>query len=268
MLQRVAVWLVGLTLLSLPAQASDDLELRQVMRLDDLAMLLHQEGVSQGQLLDADLLAGRGGVTWQNTVQHSYDPDRIASFVNQAIQEDLTHQQIVDVQAFYRSEFGRRVLGLELQARELMANPDIEAEALVNRSRAAEENSALYRSVRTFMQVNDLVELNVKGALNSNEQFLRAFVRQGSSHELDDLWEIWTDAQRIEANVIEWLEAYLLLAYGPLENEEMSVYIAFCKSSEGQAVNRSLFRGFDIAYREIYGELGAAAASVLVSEDL
>ena len=242
----------------------------EVMKLADLAVLLHKEGLEHGRAIDRDMLGERGGPVWHRQVDKIYAADRISATLARDLEHGLSNSETAQIRTFFSAPLGQRILRLELEARLMMADSVFEERAIGDLGDRAHPGDAVFRSVQQFMQVNDLVDLNVTGALNANYQFLRSFALQGGGSEPQSeiLNSVWADAENVEANVTEWLQAYLLTAYDNLTPQERDAYVSFCRTAAGQALNRELFRSFDSLYQQISRELGKAAAHALVSEAL
>jgi hypothetical protein len=80
--------------------------------------------------------------------------------------------------------------------------------------------------------------------------------------------EVWAQEEEIRSDTDEWLMGYLLMAYQPLSDEELSAYIAFSRTDAGQALNRGLFDGFNAMYTDISYALGRAVALELAASEL
>ena len=120
----------------------------------------------------------------------------------------------------------------------------------------------LFEQVASFIEVNDLIERNVSGAMSSNFQFYKGLAdgRFTDETEADILAEVWAQQDDIRADTNEWLHGFLLLAYQPLPSETMESYLSYVQTPEGQALNAALFEGFETVYRNISYALGRAVA--------
>ncbi|WP_406644521.1 DUF2059 domain-containing protein [Aliisedimentitalea scapharcae] len=257
------------TSLQVSAQ-QDNGSLSDGLRLAELAEMLRTEGIAYGAAIDQDMMGGQGGRTWQSQVAAIYDVDRIVSTVADALEAGLSRSERQDILAFFGTPLGQRILTLEYDAREIMAQTELADQLILDLSDRAHDKDARYVVIREFVTVNDLVALNVSGALNANYHFLVSFARQGGNGvpEDDILADVWAEADEIEHSISDWIYAYLLLAYDPLRDTEMEQYLAFSQTASGQALNRVLFAGFETLYNAINRDLGAAAARAMETQDL
>lgn len=264
--------LVGVLATSRPviAQQINQRTLSDTLRLSELAVLLQAEGMDYGNVINLDMLAGQGGRTWQLQVAAIYHPDRITRAVDQALSAGLSDLERRQVQMFFETSLGQRILTLEYEARTVMAQTETADRLIQDLSDRAHDGDPRFVAVREFVRANDLIDLNVSGALNANYQFLASFARQsgGTTAEKDILADVWADADRVEQNISDWVYAYLLLAYDPLTVEEIARYTEFTKTDAGQAMNRALFAGFETLYNDVNRDLGKAAAQALKTQDL
>lgn len=252
------------------AEIRAETALAQVLRLGELSEQLHEEGLGYGAVIDRDMLNGEGGVSWRLQVTGIYAPARIESRIADTLAAQLSTAHKDQITAFFTSPPGQQILTLELDARRLMADETFEQRVIDDLKDRAHEGTPLFEAVERFMSVNSLVDYNVSGALNANFHFMRSFAREGGgpTPEAEILATVWADAEAIEANVSEWLLAYMTTAYAPLDLHELETYIAFSETEAGQALNKALFAGFDTLYQEISQDLGKAAARALQSHDL
>jgi len=125
-------------------------------------------------------------------------------------------------------------------------------------------------AIEAFGEENDLVEMNVAGAFNSNFMFMRGLVQSGAfdMSEGDILSDIWSQEAETRADSHEWVYAFLSMAYQPLSAAEIEAYVDLSRTAEGAAMNRALFAGFDRMYGAISLSLGVALARQLQGETL
>jgi hypothetical protein len=178
---------------------------------------------------------------------------------------------VADLTAFYDSDLGRRIAEGEIAARQAFLEPGVEEAARERARLEAAEASDRIALLSEFIAVNDLVERNVSGALNSNFAFYRGLA-DGGAFETDIpedlmLTEVWGQEAEIRSDTTEWLYAYQMLAYDDLSDAEMGRYIAMSETRAGQALNAALFQAFDVLFERISYDLGQAAATFIAGED-
>ncbi|WP_025053070.1 DUF2059 domain-containing protein [Sulfitobacter noctilucae] len=241
-----------------------------VLKLTEAADILSSEGLAQAESLDDEMLDGQGGAGWAQQVESIYAPGLMVERVREELARELSGEALEEVITFYGSEKGSQIIDLENAARRAMQDPDVEEAA---RARFVEiENSGdLQLSlIMRYVEDGDMIARNVTSAMNSNYQFLRGLVDGGGVKMSED--EILKDAAGDVAETTEdttqWLYGYLLLAYHPLDLDDLEAYVAFSDSDAGRALNRALFRGFGQAYEDISYALGRAVALNMTAKEL
>ena len=120
--------------------------------------------------------------------------------------------------------------------------------------------------------MNNLVETNVAGALNTNLAFYYGLLDGGAFGgaltEDQILADVWSQEQEIRENTSEWIYSFLFMAYQPLEDEDLEAYIAFSETEAGEDLNRAMFASFDRLFEGISRSLGRAAANEMTAEEL
>ena len=187
-----------------------------------------------------------------------------------ALKRRMSEEEIAESLAFFDTEAGHRILRLEVSARLAMSDPAVEDAALEAFAAAAGEGDPRAADVERFVEVNDLSERNVSGALSSNYRFYLGLVDGGGREMGDDeiIDEVWGQEEEIRATTGDWLNSFLYMAYQPLSDAEMQAYLDYSASEGGQALNAALFDGFDEMFHAIYYALGRAVAQAIQGSDL
>lgn len=261
-----------LALLGGPLRAAAGAEdLARLLRVEQLAQALHDEGVQHGQTLDQELLDGQGGDHWAAEVLRIYDTARIEQAIRRALADHMGPEEIAETMAFYGTDLGQRILTLEISARVAMHDPDVEAaaRAAYDQLRDAGDDKVL-DPIRRYVAVNDLIERNVASAMNASYQFLSGMAA-GGAFKMGDagvMAQVWGEEEATRAETESWLYAYLLMAYRPLTAPEMDRYITYADSRAGRALNAALFQGFDDLYQGISYLLGRRLAAAMQSSKI
>lgn len=258
--------------LAAQAMPSEHGALLDALQLDRIVEIMHGEGVEQGETLAQDLFPDRGRAGWRLSVGRIYDEGVMRQRLREGVSEALDGEDVAAMTDFFASETGKRIVDLELAAREALAEPDAEEAARASWALMAEDDPERARRVERFIEVNDLVEENVVGALNANYAFMRGLNDGGAFPaplpEEELLADVWSSEPEIRVEMEGWLGGFLSLAYEPLEDDALDAYIAFSETPEGQALNRALFEGFDTMYQGMSFDLGRAAASQMAGQDI
>ena len=257
------------------AQAATQSEVEQLteaLGLGELVDIMRDEGLDYAEDIEAQLFPGKGGDAWEEIVSAIYDPEVMREDVIGVMAEDLTQTDLTPLHDFFVSERGTEIIAYEISAREALMDEDIEEAAKARLANMRAEESPELVRIDRFVEVNDLIESNVMGAMNSNYAFYQGLSEggafDGTMTESDILADVWAQEDTIRADTDIWVYAYLAMAYQPLSNEDFDAYIAISETPEGRALNRALFEGFDAMYSKISRALGVAAASFMAGEEI
>lgn len=257
---------------SLPAQAASTAEidtLFEAIGTPRLLEIMRIEGMDQADELATGTFGARAGA-FADTAGRIYDTERMAETFRAEFDTVLADVDVTPLLDFFASDTGRRIVSLELSAREAMIDPDIEEAAEFAAARMEDDNPDRRALLDRFINTNDLIELNVMGAMNASVAYYQGLFSVGEAtlSESEILAEVWSQEPDIRADTTTWIFAYLGLAYEPLEDGDIEAYIAMSSSAEGRALNRALFEGFDDVFNEVSYLLGRATVTFGQSEEL
>lgn len=254
-------------LLAQASRASD--AVLDALRVGELLGIMQQEAVSAGAEMAAEMLPAGAVAGFERRVEAINDPDRLSAIMAEDFSEELDGAQVAPIMEFLSSEQGGRIVGLELSARHALLDPDIEAmsaDMLAERRAAGDPRLDL---IRDFVEVNDLVDANVIGAMNANAAFLRGMgAADGGADDSEIIAQVWSQEPQIRADTEDWVYSFLLMAYAPLSDADLAAYIAFSESAPGQALNQALFSAFDTIFVLTSRETGEALAQSLSAQDI
>ena len=261
------LWLVSVTVSVADARMS---VLVDVLRLPEAAMILSEEGVTQAQDLNIEMLDGQGGPGWAMQVARIYEPSLMVELVRAELEQELSGEALEEVIAFYAGSRGTQIVELENAARRAIQDPEVEEIARGQFTDLDGRNDPRVELIEQYIESGDMISRNVTSALNSNYQFLRGLV-EGDALEMSEeeiLKDAAGDLEESTRDTREWLFGFLMLAYHPLSDDDLRAYIDFTKTPAGQALNRALFEGFGKAYEDISYALGRAVALNMTAEEL
>lgn len=268
-LMTLSLWLTGWSLLFADGQP-EARRLMQLLRLDEVIAVMRLEGLKFGESLGRDMLPDGGGARWQAAVARLYDVERMASVVEVEFIDSLGTTDSHSLIQFFSDSVGQRIIDGELRTRRAFLDEDTENAAIRNIEPALSEQSTRMQSIDGYIGVNDLIELNVVGALNANFMFYQGLARGGlltmTEHEIIE--EVWATEEATRAETRDWLRGYLLAAYADLSPSEIDSYAELSATQSGQALNRALFASFDRMYADLSLGLGLAMAQIGRGEDL
>ncbi len=265
---------------ALPAAAQDaapEMEriapLYDALGLPEIMAVMRAEGVEYGHDLAVDLFPGdASGAGWDDTVSEIYRLDRLETIMRRELAQRLADADIGPMLDFMTSERGRRIVALEISARRALLDDDVEAASRTALAAMRADGDPLLGLIRDFAAVNELIENNVVGAMNSNFAFYLGLSEGGafgrSFAEEEMLADVWSQEDAIRAETEDWLFSYLALAYGPLDAGDIRAYTAFSQTKAGARLNQAVFDAFDAMFIEISRTLGLAAARLMSSQDL
>ena len=248
--------------------------LAAVMQIAPMLEVLRQEGLVYGRDLDSQMLGGAGGAAFAAKVGALYDTTAMRALYDATIATELGSDPALlrEIEAFFATDLGRRVMVLELEARRALLNSSVEAAAQANVAALRARKDARLAILQQFAEVSDLIETNVTGGLNANLAFFQGLADGGgpaaNMTEQDMLTEVWSQESAVRQETVDWLFPFLALAYQPLSDDEMRTYTAFCQSPAGQRLNAAVFAAFDAIFVTISRGLGQAVASDMHSEAL
>lgn len=257
-----------------PVAGVEAADLGAVLQLDALFAVLREEGLAHGQTLETDMFPAGGGGEWQAAVSAIYDVDRLRSGFDTALQEQLggDAETLDAITGFFGSDLGRKIIGLEIEARRAFLDTAAEEAARVAADDAAAARDPKVAQIRRMIEAADLLEQNVAGALSGNLAFMTGMASSGAYGanlpEDQILSDVWAQEEQVRSDTSTWLYAYLGLAYSPLSEDEMEAYVAFWESPAGQRLNAALFTAFDRVFREVSHDLGRAAGLAMQGRDI
>ena len=246
--------------------------LLDALGVGELLPVMRQEGLASARDLASDMFPGRGGPRWEDLVDRIYRVERMRSIMTDEMAARLEPAEIDVLLQFFGSELGRRIVRLEVTAREALLDASVEeaSEAALAEMRRADDPRL--EVLRGFVEANELVEMNVVGALNSNWAFYQGLEAGGAFgdalSEQQMLADVWGQEDEIRAETEEWVYSYLAMAYRPLSDDEIAAYTALSETPEGQALNTALFATYDAMFVTISRDLGLAAAQFMAGEDI
>ncbi len=264
--------------LAIPAAEAQPVTAQDVaaaLRVPDLLEVMRDEGVDYGKDLAGELFPDGNSSRWQEMVAQIYGAPSVRAQFDDvfARQLDAAPQDVPAILAFFTGPLGKRIVGLEIDARRAMLDPAAEEAARLSWSGLEDRDRGRLRDLREFVEANNLIEENVAGTMNANLAFYHGMNDGGAfagdrMDEEEIVAEVQAQEPQVRRETEDWLMPYLALAYQPLSDAELGDYIAFSQSQAGQTINAALFAAYGAVYTEISKELGRAAARVLAGQDI
>lgn len=266
----ILIWMfLSLPLRAEPTQVSD---LADALLWPEVISMLRQEGMNSGMELPEVMFPDRSAPNWERTIARIYDENWMDKTSRKSFADALQGVDVAPITEFLQSDLGHEVITLELSARQALLDEAVEQASKEHVEQMRADDDPRIGQISEFIAVNDLLESNVVGALNSNFAFYLglsdggAFPNPLSQDQM--LAEVWREEGTIRVDIEEWLFSFLALAYQPLIDADLQAYIEISKTPEGQAMNHALFVAFDGIFDEISRALGLAVAQVMAGQDL
>lgn len=250
------------------------LDLTDALQMGEVVMVLRDEGLSNGDDLAADLPGGPQDPQWKLALNRIYDVDAMQAQFSAEMEARLAKDPdaILAATIFFNSELGEKALRLEVDARRALADPAVEEKARAAYQALDKDNPARRALIDRFVVVNDLVESNVMGSLNSNLAFFRGLAAEGGEtfgmSEAEMIDQVWSGEPEARKETVDWLFPFLTLAYQPLSDDELQAYIDFSMTPAGRKINAAMFAAFDQMFDGISEELGRTVARQMNGEDI
>ena len=269
-LRILLVCLIALPQIAAAASQSELDRLYQALRGPDLMEILSEEGRVQSDELQADMFPGRSNGSWSAVSAMIYDTDAMRTTFRTRFDAELVEADVTPVLNFLESETGARIVQLEVDARRALMDESIEEAARAAFEDLEKDDPDRLAQLEAFVETNNLIDLNVSGALNSNLSFYGGLADGGGFDlpEEEILADVWASADDIRADTIEWMFGYLTMAYAPVDDQALDAYIAMSEAPSGKALNRALFAAFDDLFQEISYDLGKAASRFTQGDDI
>jgi hypothetical protein len=258
-----------------PESAKRILKLSATMQIDGILSVMREEGFDYGKSLEEEMFPGKGGAAWAATVDRIYNEAAMKTLFDKALIAELGAADpatLEVIEAFFGSDRGQRILTLEVDARRALLDQETENAAKLHVEDLVAKDDPRLVLIKKFAEVNDLVEMNVAGALNANLAFFKGMASAGGFDkqmtEDQMLQTVWSEEPAIRDETETWLYPYLALAYQPLSDDDMQAYLSFSDLAEGKVLNAAVFAAFNVLFTEISGNLGQAAAKQIHGEDI
>ena len=177
---------------------------------------------------------------------------------------------VAEALSFWEGGLGRRVVLLEIGAREALAAPDIEATARESFAAAAARGNPRAAQVRALMDAADLVEPAVAASLNIAVATLEGAqeAAQNGPRDPSIIEDAWAQEPEIRADQTGWIEALVFMASAPLSDAEMVRLIEAAGHPGNRRLSAILNEAATTTFVDVARDLGRASALRLQGEQL
>lgn len=240
------------------------------LNMAEVFEILRDEGIAGGEEItkDGDVQASP---SWTRRLQQIYALDKMDAEFREGMIASGALEGSDEAIAFFETEAGKRIVRIELDARIALNDEALEDDIRQKVEKMRADKDPRIELYENFVIVNDLIDSNVMGALNSNLAFYQGMA---SNPQFDQslpegvmLSTVWEQEPEIRENVTDWTMNFSALAYSVLSLEELQAYIDMSASEAGQKFNTALFAGFDQMFEQQSYELGQATAEFMMGDD-
>lgn len=272
MMHRNVLTAVALsTFVAGPVWADSD-ALFDALQLPEIIDVMRLEGLSYGAQVGEELIGDRLTPVWGETVETIYELEPLKAIIKAEFSTALEGEDVTPMLAFFTSEPGRTLMGLEVSARRAMLDDAVDEASQDMLDLARSDETDRFQLIAEFVDANDLIETNVISAMNANVAFYNGLSEGGAfggvltqDQILSDVYDQETD---IRSNTSDWIYRFLLMAYAPMEDADIQAYIDFSNTDAGRRLNTALFIAFEDTLNDISYSLGFEAARMLSTQDL
>lgn len=239
---------------------------------DEIIAVMREEGLGYGAQVAEAMFGQVGGPTWAQQIETIYNAQYMRTKALTDFATSLENVEISPMARFFAGDTGKRIVDLEIAARRAMLDEQVTETAKFAAQDAVVADDPHMLLVKEFVAANDLIEMNVVGGMNGNYAFYLGLLDGGAleGQATADilLSDVRNQEDEIRTSTTEWINGFLYLAYGPLEEGDIEDYIAFSKTDAGQALNTALFSAYDDLFRELNYAVGSAAAQRMNQSEL
>lgn len=242
----------------------------EAFNMSEIFEILRDEGVASAIKTAEEDEAITLSPAWTSRVASIYAVEKMDAAFRHGIEEGAGLERTEDALTFFESDLGQRIVNMEITARRALSDEQIENAMREKAQSLEEENPNRLEMYKLFIEVNNLIDSNVMGALNSNLAFYRGLGTNelfGALDERSILSRVYEQEAEIREDMVDWTMNFSVRAYELLTEDELAQYIAISDTPAGQVMNTALFAGFDKVFELHSFELGRAMAEFMQGDD-
>ena len=127
------------------------------LELSELIHIMRTEGLEYAATLNTEMLDGQGGAVWEDQIDAIYDTQLMSEFVRKEI-ATIPENQLRQINQFYGSNLGAKIVDLEIAARNAMTDNDIKNIAEDNYQIALAQDPQSLLQLNVIVSEGDLIE--------------------------------------------------------------------------------------------------------------
>lgn len=262
----VVSWLVWIQAAS--ADQARIANLFDALNMDEIISIMQEEG-KRDAIATIEVYAQRSvDDALSERIDRIFDKTEMQVVLINMTSENMNAGQIAAVSDFLNTDVGMRANTLEITARRAISDDAIEEYALSQFDDVSE--LARYTQFRDIIEALDLIDQNTYGAMGAQYVFMRQLAGSDQLNLTDDdITEmLMAGEDELREGIREWLYGFFNMAYAPLNDAELATYVKFQQSEAGQALNRSLFAGFNELSVRHAEKMGGMVAELMQVQDL
>ena len=171
---RVIAFVLAMGPLAVAAASPEDLDaLHKALKTQDLIKIVSDEGLEQSEELRNETFQGNAVIGWRRVASHIYDTDRMTLTFRENFDAVFKDADITPMLEFFGAETGGQIVEYEIEARRAISSEEVEEAAMLAYDDLVEDDAPRVALLEEFAEVNQLIDRNVAGALNSNLAFFQ-----------------------------------------------------------------------------------------------
>ena len=238
--------------------------LYNALHLQKIIKILHDESVEDALESGKNYLGTNyDAASFEKAVNKIFSFEMMDNFTRSGLIKALPEPKAEAALRFFSKGLGAQAALLETSARSAIAHEEVEAAAIQMAKEAKSGNTVRYLMLKKNIEDMELVELNMSGAFSSQYAFLSNLsVLNEMPLNNDDIVAMLLESEdEMRQDIVDWLMAFTHMAYTPLSDEELKIYLSFLSSADGKDLNKTLFYIFNNLSVQTSGDL----ADVIVS---
>ena len=257
------------------AQPSEEVKidtLLQALAVPERIEIIREEQLSISNSPEFPELPLGPKALWGMALSAIYDTDLLYEKVRRDFSLAVQQEDIDAMLAFYTSDQGAKIVGLEISARRSFLDDAIEESSKASAAAARMDNTQRYQMIMEFVALNHLIDLSVSEWLNFRHAYMTGLHSGGKFASDITVETLLGNSQEQEiafrSYVTDHIYALYFLAFQSLSDEELAGYIAFSNTEAAQAMNGALFAAFGLMYDETAQASGLAYSRFVYGQEL
>ncbi len=208
---------------------------------------------------------------WQDRVDSIHTIERATGILRREMAEVFADYDLEPMIAYFETDAAQIILGLEASARAAFSDQSLVEAIQADIDGLIAARPELFDQIQDYIEYTDLVEQNVQAAFLSNVAFAAGLIEGGQFQGMAPerlAAEMWAGEDATRADTENWLNAFLMTAYGPANPEDLQIYINSALTPDGTILNAAINRAFQRLYAETSFDMGQAVAEFMGGDEI